>query len=173
MRLPRSAVLGSLEETGDKRADFASAIQRVAVGTLLISGAVIPYLKVASFVADKYSRNRFVTGNDGEPMAVIGFRTQSLPILHAVAQYSVLEPFLFSAARSFCDMTIDPRVRHGIATAFKAVAINHFSKSIKAMNERCGWHGHFEHNQLLQLEVGTWKSLPCTQYTDQNPFSWK
>ncbi|CAG7941642.1 unnamed protein product [Penicillium salamii] len=136
VRLPRSALLGSIEGTGDKRADFASAIHRVAVGTLCISGSVIPFLKVASYVADQYSRNRL-----------------SLPILHAVAQYSILESFFISAAKSFGDMSLDPRVRHGIATAFKAVAINHFSKSIKAMNERCGWHGHFAHNQLLQLEL--------------------
>ncbi|CAG8100244.1 unnamed protein product [Penicillium salamii] len=153
VRLPRSALLGSIEGTGDKRADFASAIHRVAVGTLCISGSVIPFLKVASYVADQYSRNRLVTGHDGNPISVIEFRTQSLPILHAVAQYSVLGSFFISAAKSFGDMSLDPRVRHGIATAFKAVAINHFSKSIKAMNERCGWHGHFAHNQLLQLEL--------------------
>lgn len=153
VRLPRSALLGSIEESNDKRKDFLSAIHRVAVGTLLLSGSVIPFLKVATFITDRYSRNRFVTGADGKPMAVIGFRTQTLPILHAVAQYSVLEPFLVSAATSYRDKNIDPRVRHGIATAFKAVALGHFEKSIRALTERCGWHGHFEHNQLLQLEV--------------------
>jgi hypothetical protein len=48
---------------------------------------------------------------------------------------SALEPFFFSAATSFRDQSIDARVRHGIATAFRAVAINHYSQSIKAMNE--------------------------------------
>jgi hypothetical protein len=48
---------------------------------------------------------------------------------------------------------MDPRVRHAVATAFKAAAIQHFQKSIRAMNDGCGWHGYFEHNQLLQLEV--------------------
>lgn len=149
--LPRSALLGDIEEVGDKRESFLSAIHRVAIGALLISGVAIPFLKVAAFVADRYSRNRFVTGHNGEPMAIIEFRTQCLPILHAVAQYSVLEPFFFSAATSIRDKNTDPRVRHGIATVFKAVAMNHFNKSIKAMIERCGWHGHFEHGQLLQL----------------------
>lgn len=153
VRLPKSSLLGDIKEAGDKREGFLSAIHRVTVGTLLISGVAIPVLKVAAFIADRYSRNRFVTGQNGEPMAVIEFRTQCLPLLHAVAQYSVLEPFLFSAATSLRDKNIDPRVRHGIATAFKAVAMNHFNKNIKAMIERCGWHGHFEHGQLLQLEV--------------------
>jgi hypothetical protein len=86
-------------------------------------------------------------------VAVIDFRTQHMPILHAVAQYSVLEAFLVSAAMAFRAQSVDPRVRHGIATAFKAAALGRFSKSIKAMNERCGWHGHYEDNQLLQMEV--------------------
>jgi hypothetical protein len=153
VRLPKSALLGILEETDNKREGFLSTIHRVAVGTLFLSGCVIPTLKIAAFNAERFSQNRLVSGNGGMPMAVIAFRTQQLPILHTVAQYSVLEPFLVSAAMAFRDNTLDPRVRHGIATAFKAVALGHFSKSIKAMNERCGWHGHYEHNQLLQMEV--------------------
>lgn len=76
-----------------------------------------------------------------------------MPILHTIAQYSVLEAFFVSAAMAFREQGVDPRVRHGIATAFKAVSLGHFSRSIIAMNERCGWHGHYEHNQLLQMEV--------------------
>ena len=86
-------------------------------------------------------------------MAVINFRTQHMPILHTIAQYSVLEASFVSAAMAFRGQTLDPRVRHGIATAFKATSLGHFSKSIKDMNERCGWHGHYEHNQLLKMEV--------------------
>lgn len=80
------------------------------------------------------------------------FRTQNLPILHAIAQYHVLQAFLIEAATEFRNTKHDPRVRHAYATVFKAVALQHF-QSIKAMNERCGWHGYFEHNQILQSEV--------------------
>lgn len=146
-------MLGSLEDTRNEREAFMSTIQRVAVGTLFLSAAIIPALKLAAFNATRFSQRRMVSSHNGKPMAVIEFRTQYLPILHAVAQYSVLEPFLVSAAMSFRDTKIDPRVRHGIATAFKAAAIGHFKQSIRAMNERCGWQGQFEHNQLLQLEV--------------------
>ncbi|KAJ5189146.1 Acyl-CoA dehydrogenase/oxidase [Penicillium cf. griseofulvum] len=153
VRLPGSALLGSLEETKEGRESFLSTIHRVVVGTLALSGATIPSLEVATFNAYCFSRNRLVSGPDGKPMAVLRFRTQHLPILYAVAQYSVLRPFYLSATLAFQDRKIDPRVRHGIAIAFKAAALAHFSKSIKAMNERCGWHGHFENNQLLQFEL--------------------
>jgi hypothetical protein len=31
--------------------------------------------------------------------------------------------------------------------------LQHFQKSIKALNDGCGWHGYYEHNQILQSEV--------------------
>ncbi|KAJ5888274.1 Acyl-CoA dehydrogenase/oxidase [Penicillium taxi] len=153
VRLPISALLGSTEEIQNQRESFFKSIHRVAVGTLFLSGCVIPFLKLAAFNGASFSQNRLVSGNNGSPVAVIEFRTQQMPILHAVAQYSVLEPFLISAANAFRNQSLDPRVRHGIATAFKAVALGHFSKSVKAINERCGWQGHYESNQILQLEL--------------------
>lgn len=86
-------------------------------------------------------------------MAVMKFRTQQLPILRAIAQFHVLQAYLVHSAEAFKTRKMDPRVRHGIATAFKAVAVQHAQKSIKAINDGCGWHGFYEHNQLLQLEV--------------------
>ncbi|OQD95975.1 hypothetical protein PENVUL_c100G04078 [Penicillium vulpinum] len=134
VRLPKSALLGKLEETKPEREAFLSTIHRVAVGTLALSGAAIPCLKVAVFNAYRFSCNRIVSGQDAKPMAVIGFRTQHLPILHGVAQYSVLEPFFLSAIEAFRDKGIDPRVRHGIATVFKAAALSHFDKKIRGVS---------------------------------------
>ncbi|KAF4279588.1 hypothetical protein CNMCM8057_004439 [Aspergillus fumigatus] len=76
-----------------------------------------------------------------------------LPILHAIAQYRVLQAFLVEAATTFRNRKVDLRVRHAIATVFKAVALQHFQKSIKALNDECGWHGYCGHNQILQLEL--------------------
>lgn len=153
VRLPNSALLGTAKEIENKREWFLSSIHRVAVGTLFLSGCVIPTLKVATFNAARFSQRRLVSSHDGSPVVVIEFRTQHMPILHAVAQYNVLEAFFVSAAMAFREQTVNPQVRHGIATTFKAVALGHFGKSMKYMNERCGWNGHYEHNQILQLEV--------------------
>ncbi|GKZ37084.1 hypothetical protein AbraIFM66950_008475 [Aspergillus brasiliensis] len=151
--LPNSALLGSLEKPQNERDHFFSAINRVSAGTLFLSAAAIPALKVAVYNAAHFSLRRRVTGHEGKPMAVIEFRTQHLPILHTISQYHVLQAFFIEAATMFRKRGIDARVRHAIATVFKAVALQHFQKSIKAINDGCGWHGHYEHNQILQSEL--------------------
>ena len=149
VRLPRAALLGEINEP----VEFLSLIHRVSVGTLFISAIVVPALRIAAFNAASFSQNRLVGSNNGAQVPVMKFRTQHLPILYAFAQSSVLEAFLVSAAQAFLDDRLDPRVRHGIATVFKAACFDNFSSSIQALNERCGWHGHYEHNQNLRLEV--------------------
>ncbi|KAL3469699.1 hypothetical protein BJX99DRAFT_267941 [Aspergillus californicus] len=153
VRIPSSALLGSLEKPQNSRDQFLSTIQRVGAGTLFLSATAIPVLKLAIYNASQFSFNRRILGNDEKPMPVINFRTQHLPILHAIAQYQVLQAFLISAAATFRSRKVDPRVRHAVATAFKAVAVQHLQKSAKAMNDGCGWHGYFEHNQILQSEL--------------------
>lgn len=160
VRLPRSALLGSLEMVTHERDHFISTIQRVAVGTLCASAVCIPVLKLAAFNASQFSLRRMVMGYGGKPVSVITFRTQQLPILHAIAQYHVLEAYLVYSTTIFKDRKVDPRVRHAIATAFKAVAVQHFQKSIKAINDGCGWHGFYEHNQIVQLEVRRPRRFP-------------
>lgn len=151
--LPPTALLGSLDKPQNEREHFFSTIHRVAAGTLALSGTAIPVLKVAVYNAAQFSMRRKVTAHDGKAMPVVKFRTQHLPILHAIAQYHVLQAFLVHAATIFRNGKVDPRVRHAVATAFKAVAIQNFQKSIKPLNEGCGWHGYYEHNQTLQSEV--------------------
>lgn len=151
--LPSTALLGSLDKPQNEREQFFTTIHRVSAGTLFLSGTAIPVLKVAVYNAAQFSMRRKVTGHDGKAMPVIKFRTQHLPILHAIAQCHVLQAFLVHAATIFRNRKVDPRVRHAVATAFKAVAIQNFQKSIKPLNEGCGWHGYYEHNQTLQGEV--------------------
>ncbi|KAK1149714.1 hypothetical protein N8T08_005268 [Aspergillus melleus] len=113
----------------------------------------IPLLKNAIYNASLFSMRRKVRNYDGKLIAVMSFRTQHLPILHAIAQYHVLQAFFIKAATEFRNPKYDARIRHAFATVFKAVALQHFQKSIKAMNDGCGWHGYFEHNQILQSEL--------------------
>ncbi|KAL4924190.1 putative acyl-CoA oxidase [Aspergillus undulatus] len=151
--LPRSALLGSLEKPENERDHFLTTIHRVGAGTLYLSGAAIPALKLAVYNATRFSQRRKVLLRDGIGTPVLGFRTQCLPILHAIAHFHVLQAFMGEATAIFRNAKIDPRVRHALATVFKAVALQHVSKSIKALNEGCGWHGYFEENQLLQMEL--------------------
>lgn len=86
-------------------------------------------------------------------MPIIGFRTQQLPIFHTLAQAIVIEAYVIDASTRFIAPDLDPRVRHGIATAFKAVVIQHTQSSLCTLAERCGAQGLFEHNQIIEAEV--------------------
>ncbi|KAL5343588.1 hypothetical protein BJX70DRAFT_115256 [Aspergillus crustosus] len=151
--LPGSALLGTLGSPVNERDQFLATIHRVGAGTLFLSSLAIPVLKLAVYNATHFSLRRKILAPDGQQMAVVNFRTQHLPILHAVAQYHVLQAFLIEAGTIFRNQKVDPRVRHAVATVFKAAAMQHFHKSVRAMNEGCGWHGFYEHNQILQTEL--------------------
>ncbi|KAL4779779.1 hypothetical protein BJX76DRAFT_361441 [Aspergillus varians] len=151
--LPSTALLGSLKKPSNDRDNFLTTIHRIGAGTLFLSSVSIPVLKLAVYNASQFSLRRKVQGHNGTPTPVIKFSTQHLPILHAIAQYHVLQALLIKAGSIFTDRNADPRVRHAVATIFKAVALQHCHGSLRVMNEGCGWHGVFEHNQILQLEL--------------------
>ncbi|RDW78585.1 putative acyl-CoA oxidase [Aspergillus mulundensis] len=151
--LPGTALLGSLQKPANERDHFLATIHRVGAGTLSLSSVAIPGLKIVTYNAARFSARRFILGNDGSPMPVINFRTQHLPILHAIARYHVLQALLIEAATLFRNPKLEPRVRHAVATIFKVLAVDHFTKSIKALHDGLGWRGVYEQNQNLQIEL--------------------
>jgi acyl-CoA oxidase len=112
-------------------------------------------MKASIYVAGRYSMRRKVTGARGQPTPIISFRTQQLPILHALAQVFVLEAFAKDAAERFVARGLDPRIRYGIAAVFKAVMVHHVQSSLFALAERCGAQGLFEENQIIASQVRT------------------
>ncbi|KAJ5726132.1 acyl-CoA oxidase [Penicillium malachiteum] len=152
VKLPHSALLGSLEKPRNERENFLSTIHRMGAGTLFLAGACIPLIKMSVYNASKFSFRRHILGNNGEPMPVIDFRTQHLPILHAIARAHVLQAFLIYAGREYCTQA-DSRVRHIFATTFKAVTIHHFKHSLQSINEGCGWQGYYDRNQILAASL--------------------
>ncbi|RAL14815.1 acyl-CoA dehydrogenase NM domain-like protein [Aspergillus homomorphus CBS 101889] len=158
VQLPFSALLGGkqgrLEKSNNERDNFLATIHRMPAGTLFLAGGCIPLIKMAVYNSSKFSFRRHILGHDGQPMPVIDFRTQHLPILHAIARAHVLQAFLIHAGMSFCDRNItDPRVRHAFATIFKAVTTHHFQTSLESVNKGCGWHGYYDRNQILQADL--------------------
>ncbi|KAL4909250.1 hypothetical protein BDW74DRAFT_79126 [Aspergillus multicolor] len=151
--LPGTALLGSLEKPTNERNHFLATIHRIGAGTLFLSSVAIPALKITAYNAARFSMRRFILGNDGSLMPVISFRTQHLPILHAIAQYHVLQALLIEAATLFRNPKLDPRVRHAVATIFKGLAVGHFTKSVRALHDGLGWRGVYEQNQNLQIEL--------------------
>ncbi|KAH9930206.1 acyl-CoA dehydrogenase NM domain-like protein [Fomitopsis serialis] len=153
VRLPSTALLGSLAKPADLRANFISCIWRVSVGSLALGTMAIPLLSVNAYLAARYSLRRLVTGAGGAPVSIMSFRTQHGPILHALAQVAVMKAHAKAAIDLYTDSSIDPRVRDGIAAAAKASMTRHAWASLSNLSERIGAHGVFEHNNVLQSEL--------------------
>jgi acyl-CoA oxidase len=120
VRLPPTALLGSIEKPKDPRSSFFEKINRVAVGTLALSSLCIPSLQVASYIAARYSLRRTIVDASGVSKPIMSFQTQKQPILTALAQAFVLGAMHKQAVTWFTNPKLDPRVRHAVATVHKA-----------------------------------------------------
>ncbi|CAG8904521.1 unnamed protein product [Penicillium egyptiacum] len=153
VHLPSTAMLGSPRKPDDMRSQFLMAINRLGFGTLALSLSTIPGLKGAVLIAGKYSLRRMVHGPEGSPKPIISFRTQQLPIMHALAESAVMEPFANWITAKFSDTSLDFSVRHGLAVIFKGAVLQYTQKSFANLVERCGAQGVFIHNQLVEMEA--------------------
>ncbi|CAG8304578.1 unnamed protein product [Penicillium salamii] len=153
VHLPRSSLLGSIEPPSNDRQNFLSVISRISVGTLAISMAMIPILKRCAFVAGKYSLRRHIRGPTGSQIPIITFRTQQAPILHALASIAVFEAWATDCVQKFCDARLETPVRHGLATAFKAVLTKATQDTLYTWTERCGAQGLYEHNHIIESQL--------------------
>ncbi|QMW46282.1 hypothetical protein G4B11_009737, partial [Aspergillus flavus] len=153
VRLPHSALLGSLEAPTDPRKSFRSAIHRVYIGTLSLSTVLISALKRSVFVAGKYSFRRYIWGPSNHPRPIISFRTQQRPILHTLAQIAVFDPYAKASIQQYMDPKIPYIVRQGIAAAFKAVLTRATQESLHQLAERCGPQGLFAYNNIIDNQI--------------------
>ena len=94
-----------------------------------------------------------MVGYGTERVPILHFRTQQIPVLTAIAQSYVLEAYQKWAAKIFSDVEQDMRVRHGIATCFKAVAIQQSHSITLSISERCGAQGIQSDNMMTNLHV--------------------
>lgn len=151
VRLPPSALLGDLDKSNRIHHDFMSSIWRVMVGSLAIGSMAIPDLQMSSYIAGRYFQRRHVTNVHGNLVPILSYRTQQLPLLHAIAQAFVLRALYKWAIEQFMDKNLDVRVRHGVAACCKAVMVQHAQLANYALSERMGAQGLFEYNRLSNL----------------------
>ena len=147
------ALLGSLEKPKDFRASFFGKIYRVAIGTIALSSLGVPSLQAASYIAARYSLRRHVADSNGVSKPIISFQTQKQPILTAVAQSFVLQAMHKRAITWFMDPSLDPRVRHAVATVNKVTMIQTAQWANLTLGDRCGAQGLFEVNLLSAMHV--------------------
>ncbi|KAF9467082.1 acyl-CoA dehydrogenase NM domain-like protein [Collybia nuda] len=151
VRVPTTALLGSLERPKDTRAAFFFNISRVVAGTLGMGAVGILGMRISSYIAAKYSqRRRVVDASTKQPREIISFVTQYTPILSTIAQTFVLENLgevirdMYVAAKSFT-------TKHLIAAIFKATVVKISATALPLLGLRCGAQGLFEANQISVL----------------------
>ena len=165
VHLPPTALLGDLTKPTNMRDQYLASIHRLSVGALIISLWIIPFLKGAAFIVGKYSQHRTVQeGLHGQTVPIISFRTQQLPVAHALAEAAVLEPFADWAIEQHKSPSISSGAKHALNVIFKVVALQHGRETLNHLIERSGARGMFPDDSLMQMEVcpGFPKSLAFT-----------
>uniref|UniRef100_A0A0W0G6J1 Acyl-CoA dehydrogenase NM domain-like protein n=1 Tax=Moniliophthora roreri TaxID=221103 RepID=A0A0W0G6J1_MONRR len=152
--VPATSLLGEIKDARPAKVQFFDSIWRVSIGSMSLAGMVAPGLKMAAYIAAKYSQRRKVTNLDGTLVPILSFRTQQLPILHALAQGFVLNAFYERACSwvSECHQK-DCSLRIAIATIVKATMVGHWRRTGCIIADRCGAQSTFDANQLLPMEM--------------------
>lgn len=152
VRLPHSALLGSLDAPADPHANLLDVMHRVAIGTIAIGCISLPALQGVATIGAMYSLRRHV-GSGAKRTPILTFRTQHAPILATAADAFVMQALQRWAIEQFCDRRVDGRVRNGVAAVFKSVMVQHSQRGVLAVSERCGAQGMFAHNMLTTFYV--------------------
>lgn len=133
-----------------------------------MAAVTLPSLRTSSYIAARYSMRRTTIDASGTEKPIISFQTQKIPVLSAVAQAFVMQPFLEKGIAQFCDETIDHRVRHAISSITKTVMLSHTQDANYNLADRCGAQGLFEVNQITGSYVSfcgqflLWFIMPTT-----------
>ncbi|KAF7295852.1 hypothetical protein HMN09_01128600 [Mycena chlorophos] len=146
VRLPAGALLGPADAT----LPFAQTIWRIAVGSLSLTAVKIVALAYSACIVARYSQRRLTAAGGGSPRPIISYPTQHGPILKALSQSIVLAQFYKYATKAFTLGEESLRVRHGIATCFKVVALRMGLQASLELSERCGAQGLFNYNRLSE-----------------------
>ncbi|KAF9264356.1 acyl-CoA dehydrogenase NM domain-like protein [Marasmius fiardii PR-910] len=157
--LPPTALLGPVDSFLRSRLQFLAEGWRINIGaaTATIACSIHP-LQSACYIVTKYSQLRKI---GIPPVPLIKFRTQYRPILHALSRSFVLRSFFvrlrtaghFDVAWERRDVSEEIRHRSAYATVFKVLSVNLIRESLAELGVRCGAHGLFSYNQLVDGEI--------------------
>ncbi|KAJ7136146.1 acyl-CoA dehydrogenase NM domain-like protein [Mycena epipterygia] len=156
VKLAPWACLGPLGKPKSPKAAFQASVWRISIGGLGLGAFAIPSVGLSAYILARYSlRRRVVNTSTGQLVPIISFRTQQLPILHALAQMFVMQAFLdgSSTFKTFNDFNTAPAVRAGISAAGKAAMMLHVQESCTQLSERAGAQGLYGHNQIINIQV--------------------
>jgi acyl-CoA oxidase len=154
VRLLPTALLTTLHRAEAPRVEFFRNISRVAVGTLSMAALCLPVLRMASYIAGKYSLRRKVTdASTGLPRPVISFSTQYIPVMTAIADTFISIAFVRSAHAALRDPELGGTMKHFLAAVSKVTVFSHTLKDTTALSDRCGAQGLLQANQFDRFIV--------------------
>ena len=162
VKIPAGALLGPLEKSP---LESVRSKWRIAVGSLALGSVGLPAAKMHSYIGGKYSLRRHVGAGDRK-VPLIYYRTQQIPVLGAIAASYVLEAYQVWSWQRFSDTSEDMRVRHGIASTFKAVAVQIAQDIALNISERCGAQGVQAYNMMTSMHVSYKTTLDPKILTD-------
>jgi len=169
VQLPPTALLTTTHRAKDPRAEFFHSISRAVVGTLSMVAFYLPGLRVISYIAGKYSLRRKVTdASTGLPRPIIGFSTQHIPVMTAIADAFVSTAFVRSVHAAFMDPKYGPGMRHFLATVSKVTVFGHAIKDAMVLGDRCGAQGLLQVNQLGAFLVRMESFICWLSYSDSS-----
>ena len=148
VKVPASALLGSLTSDMNARERFQLCVRRVRIGCVLVAAIHIPALRVAAYIATQYSRRRTVKYSQDLSMPILSFRTQQLPIAYALARASVLEALYTVVTPNYTHDDSDH-----LPAILKALAVKLWRTTATAITDRLGAQGLFEFNQIMRIDV--------------------
>ncbi|RDA93690.1 hypothetical protein CP533_4874 [Ophiocordyceps camponoti-saundersi (nom. inval.)] len=152
VRLPSSAILGSLDKAENERKSFLQVISRLEIGAMAISTTFIPVMKRCVYTAGKYSMRREIRDHQGRARPIFYFRTQHEPVCHALSQLLVFEAWVPDNIRRFMDPMVESGVRLAMPALTKALLTKTTQTSLWIFAERCGAQGLYECNDIIESQ---------------------
>lgn len=154
VRLPATALLSGLQKSKAPREEFFN-MYRVISGTISMGALGVSSMRIASYVAAKYSLRRHVMDTFTKlARPIISFSTQYTTIISAIAQ-SLVFRFFSDYCHNLFVKANNPTMRHFIAAVMKTTTMRAAHAIIINLGDRCGAQGLAEVNQMAVLHVGS------------------
>ena len=155
VRLPATALLSGLQKSKAPREEFFNNMYRVISGTISMGALGVSSMRIASYVAAKYSLRRHVMDTFTKlARPIISFSTQYTTIISAIAQ-SLVFRFFSDYCHNLFVKANNPTMRHFIAAVMKTTTMRAAHAIIINLGDRCGAQGLAEVNQMAVLHVGS------------------
>lgn len=157
---PPTALLAAQAQTDDVQDEYLRHISRVTASSLSLAAALLPVMRVMSYVVGKYSCGKMtVDPMTGLQRHGISLSTQYIPIMTAIAHTFVSMAFADSVRAALVDPGCSDAIKNTLVIVLRSVVFDYASRDLELLGERCGARGLLEVNGLYTLLVSSRSSF--------------